>query len=158
MSAAPSLADQLSAYAAGLEAEVALLRQIARLSAARDELGDGADLDRLNATLDARAQMIAALVTIEAEIRPVRHALAADRAAAAALPGYDEVSALHTAAKSLLGDILSSDRRTSDALREAELVRRSASRAVDTGESTLEAYRRVIAPPVATPTLIERRG
>ncbi len=44
------------------------------------------------------------------------------------------------------------------ALANAELARRSAVAGLEKGETTLAAYRRVLAPPVASATLLKRRG
>jgi hypothetical protein len=44
------------------------------------------------------------------------------------------------------------------ALREAEIARRTASQAIEAGEHTLAAYRRVISPSVSGPSLVDRHG
>ena len=44
------------------------------------------------------------------------------------------------------------------ALREAEVARREATQAIEAGETTLNAYRRVINPSLSVPSLVDRRG
>jgi hypothetical protein len=44
------------------------------------------------------------------------------------------------------------------ALQDAELARRAAMAIVERGETTLAAYGKVIAPPVSSATLLNRRG
>jgi hypothetical protein len=43
-------------------------------------------------------------------------------------------------------------------LREAEIARRFAAQAIEAGENTLAAYRRVVAPPLASASLLNKRG
>jgi hypothetical protein len=43
-------------------------------------------------------------------------------------------------------------------LREGELARRFAQDTLDQGETTLAAYRRVVNPPLANATLVNRKG
>jgi hypothetical protein len=44
------------------------------------------------------------------------------------------------------------------ALRDAEAARRFAAQAIDAGETTLAAYRRVVAPPPASAAIVDERG
>ena len=75
-----------------------------------------------------------------------------------ALPGYQDVAARHREAAHLVNDILAVDQQSLSALADAELARRSAMASLERGEATLAAYRRVLAPPVASATLFDRRG
>lgn len=152
------LATHLSAYAAGLEAEVSLLRQVTRLSDAQREAGRARDHARLHAIADERERLMTGLLRIEQDIRAARRLLVDHRARASTLPGYDAVVALHGAARALVADIIAADGDTMAALRDAEEARRLASQALETGEHTLAAYRRVIAPPSTTPALVDKRG
>ena len=44
------------------------------------------------------------------------------------------------------------------ALRDAEAARRLASQALEAGEHTLAAYRRVVSPDFTVPSLVDKRG
>jgi hypothetical protein len=58
----------------------------------------------------------------------------------------------------LVAAILATDQESMKALADAELARRAAVASLERGETTLAAYRKVIAPPVSASTLLDRRG
>jgi hypothetical protein len=151
------LNTHLSSYAAGLEAEIALLHQIEALSTSQQHASEGQDIDHLHRVVDERDRLVAALVQIESQIKDARQLLARHRSIAAALPGFDQVVALHRSAGAIVAGIMSTDRQTLGVLRDAEAARRAASQAIEAGEHTLAAYRRVLAPSAA-PSLVDRRG
>ena len=74
------------------------------------------------------------------------------------MPAFEEVAALHRVAGDLVARILASDSRSLQALKDAEHARRFAADAMEKGESTLAAYRRVVAPPVEGSRIVNRRG
>jgi hypothetical protein len=152
------LANTISAYGAGLEAELALLRQLQRLAALQREATIGNEMGLLPRLGDERERLMAGLVEIEHQIRPLRQALAGAVADAAGRPGFEDVAALHRAASQLVSTILSADRETAQSLRNAEVARRVAVQAIEHGETTLAAYRRVIAPALAGAALVDRVG
>ena len=152
------LARHLSAYAAGLEAELSLLRQVRRLSELQREAGRAHDVGRLNAIADDRERLMRGVVDIEHEIRPARLLLAEHRAISCTLDGYQAVTTLHTLAGHLVNEIITSDGETMAALRDAEAARRLASQALEAGENTLAAYRRVVSPDFTAPSLVDKRG
>ena len=152
------LREQLANYGPGLEAEVAILRQLVRLGAEQREALEAEDNKRIEAITRERDRSMAALVTIEHTLRPVRHELAANREMAAAIEGFAEISELHEAAAGLVAEIAHSDEDTLGALREAESARRFAADTLAVAGSTLAAYRRVVSPPVTGAGLVDRRG
>lgn len=154
----PDVAEHLSTYAAGLEAEIALLRQIGHLAGQLRAAGRERDLEQMQRIADDRERLISALVKIEHEISGIRATLAERRQEAKVLAGYDDVAALHRAAGDLVTEILTSDREAMAALREAEIARRAAAQTVGVGEATLAAYRRVVSPASGGPALVDRRG
>lgn len=147
----------ITEYRAGLEAEIALLRHLAMLAAREREVTESEGLDALNEITDARDHVMAALASLESGLKPIRMALReADE-----LTHYQEffdVAALHREAAALAEEILAVDAHSLAALREAEMARRFAAESLEKGESTLAAYRRVVMPSVAAPTLVNRRG
>lgn len=152
------LAESLLAYAAGLEAELALLRHIQRLSSEQQEATRSHDIARLHQVADERVRLMTGLVKIEHEIRTARHVLAEHQDLAGQLAGFTEVVELHQKAAALVSRIISADQETMAALREAEVARREATQAIEAGETTLNAYRRVINPSLSVPSLVDRRG
>lgn len=101
---------------------------------------------------------MASLVAIESELKPLRDTLVSHRIMLARTPAFIEVAALHDEAAQLVAEILAADERSLEALKEAESTRRFAQQAIDKGENTLAAYRRVLTPKLAQATLVNRRG
>ena len=144
-------------YRAGLEAELVILRKLEHTAAHQREASAAQDFGGLNRAADERDGLMAALVNIEGQLRVVRQTLSGSREEARHLPGYAEAVKLHREAIVLVSGILNTDGESLDALAAAELARRETARAVEQGETTLAAYRRVMtALPGAT--LVDRRG
>lgn len=154
---ASSLAALIEQYRAGLEAEIVILRRLKQTATLQREATGTGDLDALNRAADGRDRLMAALVSIEGQLRDVRQTLARSRDAARRTPGYAEAAALHADAVALVSEILKTDEESVEALAAAEIARRDAARAVEQGETTLAAYRRVMAAPPGA-TLVDRRG
>ena|SRR5438477_727395 len=151
------LVGLIEQYRAGLEAEIVILRRLEQTAARQREASTAHDLPALNRAADDRDGLMAALVNIEGQLRTVRQTLSNSRAEARHLAGYDDAVRLHREAIALVSGILRTDGESLDALAVAELARRDAARAVEQGETTLAAYRRVMtALPGAT--LVDRRG
>lgn len=151
------LAVLIEEYRAGLEAELPILRRLHRVAVHQHEASGSHDIDSLNTAGDERDRLMTALVNIEGPLRDIRKALSDDRVKARLLPGYSEAVALHTEAVALVAEILKMDEDSVQSLAAAERLRRESVRAVEQGETTLAAYRRVMtAPPGAT--LVDRRG
>ncbi len=152
------LPGSILTYRAGLEAELGLLRVLQRLAGQLHDATLAQRFEEMTRIGGERERVMASLVALEAELKPVRIVLSARRAEASSAPGFEDVMTLHRKAAALVSGILSSDQETVDALREAELARRVAAQAIDTGESTLAAYRRVITPQLASAALVDRHG
>lgn len=152
------LDTHLAAYATGLEAELAILRQIEGLSASQQQASGAQDIDRLHQVIDERDRLVAALVQIESQIKASRQILADHRTAASRLPGFTTVAALHRTAGAIVAGIVTTDRHTLGVLRDADAARRAASQAIEAGEHTLAAYRRVLSPSITGPSLVDRHG
>jgi len=152
------LRQQLASYAPGLEAEVVLLRQLQAVSLAQRAALDARDPEQISAITRERDRIMAALVTIEHDLRPIRAELAANRGAVAGLDHFGDVSALHRLASDLVATIIHADHDTLAALQEAEVARRFAADTLQVAGSTLAAYRRVVSPPIPAAGLVDRRG
>jgi hypothetical protein len=152
------LAAALPGYTAGIEAELSLLRQLLQLAHAQHDASRTRDLGDINRTGDERERIMAALVNLEHELKPVRLAIAAQKELAETIEGFGAITDLHRTAATVVSDILQADRNTLNELRTAELARRTSAQAVETGEATLAAYRRVLTPVIGSAGLVNRRG
>ena len=145
-------------YRAGLEAEMTLLHRLEWLAARQRETSQQGDLEALAAVSDQRDRVMAGLVTIEHELKPIRMALLEFRKSLDDVAEFRDVATLHREAAALVERIVTKDRESLDALKEAELARRFAAQSLGQGESTLAAYRRVVAPPLAGANLVNKKG
>ena len=152
------LRQWLAIYGPGLDAEVTLLLQLKRLALSQRDVSSSKELSPLVGIAVERERVMAALVKIEHELQPARLALATHRDAVSHLEEYQQVSRLHRVAAELVATIIHSDQDTLKALRDAEIARRFAVQALETGGETVAAYRRVMAPPVSGAGLVDRRG
>lgn len=143
-------------YRAGLDAEVALLKRLEVVAGRQHAVSVSGDLSEFAAVSEARDQLMAGLVSVEQELRAVRQRLA-DEPTVREQPGFESLVRLHRTAVALATKILDTDQESLDALAAAERSRREAARALEQGETTLAAYRRLAAvPPPAT--LVNRKG
>lgn len=145
-------------YRAGLEAELALLHRLEGLAGRQRDASHHGDLEALALVTDERDLLMASIVTIEHEMKPIRLTLLERRTDLQGSAEYQELAALHKDAAALVSTIVASDHESLSALKEAELARRFAARALEQGETTLAAYRRVVAPPLAGATIVNRKG
>jgi hypothetical protein len=157
MSRAADLAAVLNACRQGLEDELVLLAQLSQIAARQRTHADQRDLDALQQCIDERNALTAQLLAIEQTVRALRAALAASSAEASPLPGFADVSALHSRTVAAVQSILSLDGESIQELEGIVMKRRAAARSLDRGESTLEAYGRVTAPE-ASAALMSDRG
>jgi hypothetical protein len=152
------IAGLLDQYRAGIEAELALLRQMADVAKDQRQATQSSDFVALGQIADARDRIMRSLVTIEEGLRSVRQALVDHRQLATAIPGYEEVARRHREASALVSHILETDQQSMADLANAELARRSAVAGLERGETTLAAYRRVLSPPVSSAKLVDKIG
>jgi hypothetical protein len=152
------LARLIAQYRAGLDAEMVLLRQLAQVAERQHTVTQDGDLAVFHDAADERDGLMQGLVTIEAGLRDIRQQLTEHHEQASRVAGFDLVVALHREAAALVNSILTTDRDSLSSLADAELARRSAVAGIERGETTLAAYRRVLTPPMASATLVNRRG
>lgn len=148
----------LDQYGAGIDAELTLLRQLAEVARSQHELTAASDFQAFNQVADRRDTIMRSLVTIEENLRSLRADLTAHREVARQVEGYEEVVNRHREAADLVNMILSTDQQSIASLADAELARRSAMASLERGETTLAAYRRVLAPPVSSARLVDKIG
>lgn len=152
------ISDALDQYRAGLETAVSLLKQLREAAARQREGTEQRDFAAIAADSDTRDRLTGALVAIEPGLREIRTALANANVVLRGQPDYDEVIALRQVAADLVAGILETDKASMQALADAELARRAAMAGVETGETTLAAYRRVLSPPVGAASVLNLRG
>lgn len=152
------LDEVLREYRAGLEAEMALLYRLERLDTSRHDASSHTGLLDLSALADEREKVMANLVSIEHTLKPLRAQLVEARATLQSDATFQEVAALHQKAADLVARILATDSQSLQALKDAEHARRFAAESMEKGESTLAAYRRVVAPPLEGARIVNRRG
>ena len=152
------LPQYVAQYRAGLEAEMTLLHRLEWLAGRQRETSEQGDLEALAGVSDQRDRVMAGLVTIEHELKPIRMALLEFRKSLDDVEEFQDVAALHRQAAELVERIVTSDRVSLDALKQAELARRFAAQSLGQGESTLAAYRRVVAPPFSGANLVNKKG
>ena len=152
------MAALLAQYRAGLDAELTLLHRLQEVANQQREATVAGDFDALNTVSDARDAVMANLVTIEHELKPIRLTLASRAGELADDPEFQDVAARHREAAVRVAAILTSDRESLESLKEAESARSFAARTLEQGETTLAAYRRVVAPHVSGAALVNRKG
>jgi hypothetical protein len=152
------LGPLLTQYRAGLDAEMILLRRLDVLSREQRDVTRTGPFEHLIKITEERDRLMAGLVQIEHGLKPIRVHLADGRHQLAGLVEFKEVAALHKEAAELANAILNADRHSVEALKEAEAARSTAAQALEQGESTLAAYRRVVTPTLTGPALVNRRG
>jgi hypothetical protein len=152
------LDEVLREYRAGLEAEMALLYRLERLDTSHHDAASHTGVIELAALADEREKVMANLVSIEHTLKPLRAQLVEARPTLHGEAAFQEVAALHQRAADLVGRILASDSQSLQALKDAEHARRFAAESMEQSESTLAAYRRVVAPTLEGARIINRRG
>jgi hypothetical protein len=152
------LLSLLEQYRAGLEAEISLLRQLEDVASRQREVTESRDYERFKRESDTRDRLTGTLVTIDQQLRDMRTTLHESRQALSGLPDYAVVGELRRTAADLVQKILATDRDSMKALADADLARKAVVASLERGETTLAAYRKVIAPPVSSATLLNRLG
>jgi hypothetical protein len=152
------LVPLISQYRAGLDGELALLRRLEALSLEQRDATTAGEFKRITEITDERDRVMANLVTLEAELKPLRLRLFQSREKLQDVAEFREVISLHQQAAALVNGVLSIDENSLEALKEAEIARRTAAQALEQGESTLAAYRRVVSPSLKPASLVNRRG
>jgi len=151
------LAALLDQYCRGLEAEIVLLKRLEQVSARQRAVSVSDDLSGFPAIADERDRLRAGLVAIEQEVRVIRDRILPLQEEVRTLPAFEAAVHLHRAAVGMVANILQTDQNSLQALADAEAARRAAARALENGETTLAAYRRLAAtPPHAT--LVSKKG
>jgi len=150
--------DVLLAYADGLDAEIAILRKVDALALEQRSAWARDELLPLGSLATRRAALMHELAATETRIAPLRDRLRGDLVRARRTPGYPRAEALGEEAQALIRTLMAADRKFLIDLEASLEDRRREAHDLDTGGATLAAYRRVVAPRVATAGLFDQRG
>ncbi len=153
-----ALAVFVAQYQAGLDAELTLLTRLEEIAARQHQAGAANDLDTFHTAADERDRVMEGLLAVEHGLMPIRKTLMEHRTTLAGGTAFEAVAALHRQTAQRVAAIVAGDDRTLESFRRAERARRSAMQALDQGEQTLAAYRRVVAPAPGGSALISRKG
>ena len=148
----------LDEFRRGLEAELALLRQLRAVAGQQRAVSDGHDFDRFQAVSDERDRLTRSLLAVEQDLAVTRATIGGLRDEASGIPMYGTILALRQVSTDLINEILACDQDAMKALADAELARRAALASLERGDITLAAYRRVLAPPTSNANLLDSRG
>ena len=148
----------LEEFRKGLETELALLRPLQAVAAQQREISAARDFDRFKVVSDERDRLTRTLLAVEQGLAEQRESLVTLREQAQGIPVYGTILALRQASTDLVNEILGCDREAMKVLADAEMARRAAMASLERGETTLAAYRKVLAPPVSNAGLVDRRG
>ena len=150
--------EALLAYTTGLDAEIAILRQVEALGAEQRSAWERNELLPLGSLATRRAALMHDLAAIEARIAPLRDRLRGDLDRACRTPGYAAAEARGRDAQALVLRVMAADRRFLTDLEASLQARRREAHDLDTGGATLAAYRRIVAPAIASAALVDQRG
>jgi hypothetical protein len=154
----PQIERLIEEYGAGLQAEIEILHQLWTTARRQKACTEARDFERLGEESDARDGVTGRLVQLEETLAPLRCQLASIRTEAATLPGYQRIVHLRREAADLVSTVLAVDQESLRALSDADAARRAALACLEKGETTLAAYRKVIAPPPAPAAMVDRLG
>jgi hypothetical protein len=152
------ISDALTAYIAGLDAEIGLLRHVEALAAAQRHVPNSDDLTVFAGFAERRSRVMAALASLEHSLQPVRALIVEHLTLARSVEIFEEAVTRHREAADLITRIMSGDRTLMTLLEEALNVRRELAQSLEAGGATLAAYRRVLTPQIASAGLVDTHG
>jgi hypothetical protein len=118
-------------YRAGLDAQLMLLHRLQAVALEQRRVTQTGSAGEVHATVEDRARVLGALVTVEQELKGLRELVAAAREDLAGLPAFQELADLHKEAADLVADIINLDRDSIESLEEGEQTRRIAAESFD---------------------------
>jgi hypothetical protein len=150
--------DVLVAYTAGLDTAIVLLRQVEALAGEQRDAWTRNDLSPLAALATRRAALMHDLAAVEARLEPMRDRLVTDLVRTRRSARYAAADARGQEAKALVQRLMAADRSFLIDLETTLVARRREAHDLDTGGATLAAYKRVVAPTVASAGLFDSLG
>lgn len=154
----PVTTGEISAFAAGVRAEIALLEQLQVTGGEQRLASEARDFDRFQTVSAERDRLTRALLDVESDLADTRARVMPQLESAPDEPEHASVLALCRASSSLVADILRCDREAMKLLADAEVARRAALSSLEKGENTLAAYRRVLTTNETHAGILDQRG
>jgi hypothetical protein len=153
-----SLDEALAAYTAGLDAQIACLRQVEALGLEQRAACGRDDLLPLGTLATRRAALMHELAAIEARLAPLRERLLVEPIRVRQRPGFSAADVLMREAHALVTRVMAADRALLADLERTVAARRREVHDLYTGGATLDAYKRVVFPAVHSAGLLDSRG
>jgi hypothetical protein len=148
----------LALYVDRLDRQLALLRELATLSAVQHAAARDGDAEALGSATASREGVVRELLDLDRDIEPARARFLPQDLDHTSPESAEPIVARHQEVRALVDVILDTDQSTLRALERTEASRRSAAQVIEAGEATLAAYRKVVAPPPTAAGLVDRRG
>lgn len=148
----------LAEYHHTLAAALVPLRQLLVLAEQQRSCAGARDFDRLSAASDERDRVMADLARLDRQLSCLRPHLEAHRTQAATLDLYRAIVDLGQEAGRLITQVGATDAESLKTLSDAERARRAAMASLEQGETTLAAYRKVLATPGEHAAMVDRVG
>jgi len=147
----------LAQYRAGLEAQIALLRQIEEVAYRQRTVSESRDFEQLAIESEPRDNLTWSLIEIEHDLAAGLRAMAAS-GQLAWIEGLSDVVSLRRTIANLIARIVAIDQISLQSLANAEVAGRSALASLERGETTLAAYRKVLTPQEPAAASFDRVG
>lgn len=154
----PWLDADLAGYARALATVLDILERLADVARGGRDAANRNDSDRLAEVSRERGGIAAEITALQPVLEAARLRIVEHVALARESARFSEVESLHRQGERLLDAILALDRDTLSSLDVAGRHRRDVALALEAGEATLAAYRRVVAPPPLSAGLVDQRG
>ncbi len=148
----------LDQYCLAFRPVLDLLASLLTCATSQEAAALAGDFEALAIASDRRHEAMRALETADAPLRATREAIArfADELRGDFL--LAQVEALHRQARDVVAAVSQRDARTQVALQQLRDQARTAAQQLEVGGTTLAAYRRIVAPPLHSAELVDRRG
>jgi len=154
----PWLDEVLASYGDDLASLLAALERLVSLARSGREAAARNDADTLLHIVEERTEASAQIASLEPRIAALRRRIAEHIDLAGTSLSFPAIASRHREGEQLVNTVLALDRETLASLDHAERHRRDVALAIEAGEATLAAYRKVVAPPPFSAGLIDRRG
>ena len=154
----PVTTADIAVFAAGLIQEIALLEQLQVAAVEQRVTSESRDFDRFATVSAERDRLTRALLDVESQLGETRLLVMPVLEAEPETAAHAEVLELCGRSSALVTEILRCDREAMKLLADAEVARRAALNSLETGETTLAAYRRVLSPSETHAGILDQRG
>ena len=135
-----------------------LLASLLDCATSQEAAALAADFEALAAATERRSEAMRALEAADAPLRAAREVIARSADGLHADPLLAQIETLHRQARDFVAAVSQRDARTQSALQRLSDEARTSAQQLEVGGTTLAAYRRIVAPPLQSAELVDRRG